>query len=190
MHNSHSVAVALALAAICTAAPAPAQMYKWVDERGTTHYSDTKPDDPKVSDKVRPVNGSLSVYSPDKSLLRAVEVARERANQPPPPEPAPRFYAAPAAMQAPLQYDPCLYEDCGNYYYPAAAYPVRRRVPFAHAAFPPGATAGTINSPGIIPGNSGTTPTGTAGHPEPVKPAVRPRPRPTPHSLEPRVAVR
>jgi len=172
--------IALALIAIFAVAPSAAEMYKWVDERGVTTYSDKKPDDPKSSDKVKTVGGNLSVYSPDKSLLHAVEVARARANQPPPPEP-PRFYAAPV-MEAPFaQNDPCQYTDCGGYYYPAAAYPYRRRAPFVvQTILPPGAQPGLINSPGIIPGNSATTqfntPTRTAKSAvrEPARPRVQP----------------
>src|SRR5262249_19130557 len=106
MRGHHSFRLALALAAVVSAAPVAAALYKWVDERGVTHYSDKKPDDPKSSDKVKTVAGNLSVYSPDKSLLQAVEVARVRASQPPAPEPfyrAPLPYAAPMSPQPPVE---------------------------------------------------------------------------------------
>lgn len=151
--------IALAFVAAVVAAPVSAQLYKWVDGNGATHYSDRKPDDQKTASKVKSVDGAaVSVYSPDKSLLRAVEVARDRANRPAPVEPdrTPQFYAVPVAPQPLAAYDPCLYTDCG-YYYPVAAYPYRRRPALlGQAVLPPGATAGTINSPGIIPGTTGT----------------------------------
>ena len=179
----HTVAIALAVATVFSTAPASAELYKWVDERGVTTYSDKKPDDPKSSDKVKEVAGNLSVYSPDKSLLQAVEVARVRANQPPAPEPyrAPPVYAVPMNPQQPVEYDPCVYGDCG-YYYPVAGYPFRRR-PVHHLGqpiLPPGATAGTVNSPGIIPGNTGTQfgvptmPTNGPVQREPARPRAQP----------------
>lgn len=151
---------AMLLAATVSAAEG---LYKWVDERGVTHYSDRKPDDPKNAGKVMPVAGSLSVYSPDKSLLRAVEIARQRASEPVLPSPTdyvPRPYVAPVAMQPPPSGEPCPYADCAEPYYsytPAPVYGFRRRPAlYAQAVLPPGATAGTVNSPGIIPGNTGT----------------------------------
>ena len=182
-YHPRGLALALALAAAFSVAPVAAQMYKWVDERGVTTYSDKKPDDPKSSDKVKTVNGNLSVYSPDESLLQAVEIARVRASQPPAPDPyrAPPVYAVPMNPQPAIEYDPCVYGDCG-YYYPVAGFPFRRR-PGQHLGqpiLPPGATAGTVNSPGIIPGNTGTQfgqPTRTtniAVQREPARPRAQP----------------
>src|SRR5438552_9383584 len=57
--------------------PAHAQIYKWVDEAGKTHYSDTAPTAGKNLDKVA---DRISVYTPDPALL-----ARAAAR----PEPAP-----------------------------------------------------------------------------------------------------
>src|SRR5258706_13354316 len=46
--------------------PAHAQIYKWVDEAGKTHYSDTAPAGRK---KIDTVADRISVYAPDPSLL-------------------------------------------------------------------------------------------------------------------------
>jgi hypothetical protein len=179
--------VALAFAAAVGAAPVSAQLYKWVDEKGATHYSDRKPDDQKSADKVKSVeNAPVSVYSPDKTLLKAVETARERASRPePPPEPQriARPYVAPVNPQ-PVPNDPCASADCGaDYYSYAPVYATGRHGQrLQQAVLPAGATAGTVNSPGIIPGNSGTTPTGTAGHPAPQRQPSSSRPRPPQHS--------
>ena len=62
--------------AILFAAPAAADLYKWVDERGVTHYSDLRPTKLPATARVEPVTNRVSVYSPDKSLLQAVEAAR------------------------------------------------------------------------------------------------------------------
>ena len=182
--------VALAFAAALAATPVSAQMYKWVDENGATHYSDRKPDDRKTADKVKSVDGNVSVYSPDKTLLRAVETARDKASQPVPAEPerTARPYVAPVGPQPPVQGDPCEYADCGGYYPYAPAYaPRRHEQRLRQAVLPPGAIAGNVNSPGIIPGNSSQS-AGAASLPEPAKQApvqrMRP-PRPAPVPLEP-----
>src|SRR5258708_40265475 len=52
------------LAAAC--APAYAQIYKWVEEAGKTHYSDTAPVGGK---KIDTVADRISVYAPDPTLL-------------------------------------------------------------------------------------------------------------------------
>src|SRR2546428_11733876 len=46
--------------------PACAQIYKWVDEAGKTHYSDQAPAGGK---KLETVADRISVYAPDPSLL-------------------------------------------------------------------------------------------------------------------------
>src|SRR5712692_9899885 len=46
--------------------PAHAQIYKWVDEAGKTHYSDTEPVGRK---KIDTVADRISVYTPDPALL-------------------------------------------------------------------------------------------------------------------------
>ena len=64
----------VAIAAIIAAWPVSAQqIYKWVDERGVTNYSNQPPTDPKTAQKARPVEDRLSVYSPDPGLKQAIE---------------------------------------------------------------------------------------------------------------------
>src|SRR5258708_4039835 len=52
--------------------PAHAQIYKWVDEAGKTHYSDTAP---AGRTKVDTVADRISVYAPDPSIARAAATA-------------------------------------------------------------------------------------------------------------------
>src|SRR5258708_15862827 len=52
--------------------PAHAQIYKWVDEAGKTHYSDTAPAGGR---KVDTVADRISVYAPDPSIARTAATA-------------------------------------------------------------------------------------------------------------------
>src|SRR5262245_38662861 len=56
-----------------------AQLYKWVDERGVTNYSSQPPADPGAAKNLGPVEGNLSVYSPDPALTRAVAASRQES---------------------------------------------------------------------------------------------------------------
>lgn len=177
---------------ILFAAPAGADLYKWVDERGVTHYSDLRPTKLPATARIEPVTNRVSVYSPDKSLLQAVEAARLKKPAPEVPIEHHRSRAPyGAAMQAPppLTYEPCVLADCAivsGVQYPHSStvfHPIRRRPPnLMQAVLPPGAIAGTINSNGAIPGN-------TAGVsnvlPETMKPGPRMRPMATRHFREP-----
>src|SRR5258706_9740683 len=58
----------LSIVILLAAAPAHAQVYKWVDESGQTHYSDKAPASAK---KVSTVTDRVSTYTPDPSLARA-----------------------------------------------------------------------------------------------------------------------
>jgi uncharacterized protein DUF4124 len=58
-----------------------AQLYKWVDERGVTNYSNQPPADPDAVKKLAPVEGNLSVYSPDRTLAQATEAFREGSDR-------------------------------------------------------------------------------------------------------------
>jgi hypothetical protein len=137
------------------------KLYRWVDERGVVTYSDRRPADPNVADGVSQVSRTISVYTPDKTLLQAVEAARVQSSRPAGPVAsyAPPSYA-PAAAPTPLLNDPCAQMDCAEYSgsaYPfPGVLPVRRHGPhLIQAVLPAGATAGTVNSPGIIPGQTG-----------------------------------
>ena len=127
------------LAAICATAPAAAELYKWVDERGVTNYSNTPPPAAATANKLARVENKVSVYTPDESFMQAVKALRERSIKAM-SEPEPQ--SAPAALaSAPPQsgYEKCLAsgrlgcEDIYNVssYYPAywpaaaVAYPLR-----------------------------------------------------------------
>jgi Domain of unknown function (DUF4124) len=152
------------------AAPA-AQLYKWVDERGVTNYSNQPPVNPNAAKNLGPVEGNLSVYSPDPALTRAVAAYRQEngngglaqrvatLERELAAERVARQYAAPA-MAPPA---PCQSGDCYGSYYPAAIgsgggfFPIighkhKRLVP---AQLPVGVTAGNVvGMSGFIPGQS------------------------------------
>jgi hypothetical protein len=163
--------IACLLALLGAAAPAmSAQLYKWVDERGVTNYSNQQPADPNAAKNVGPVAGNLSVYSPDPALTRAVAAFQQENNRGLAArvdylerqleiERLARQYAAPVVPAA----APCQSGDCyGNYgtYYPAGGggfFPIvghknKRLIP---AQLPVGVTAGNVvGMGGFIPGQS------------------------------------
>src|SRR5229473_7124940 len=147
--------------------PAQAQIYKWVDEAGKTHYSDTAPVGRK---KIDTVADRISVYAPDPALLA-------RAAAPAAPDPAlsdrvdrleRQLHAERLARQqselasfAQAAYERCLSErrvDCDSYggampyAGPIAVVPVRHRRPILVRTSFPGLTAGNVVGPGIMPG--------------------------------------
>src|SRR5437899_1676150 len=147
--------------------PAYAQIYKWVDEAGKTHYSDQAPAGGK---KPATVADRISVYAPDPTLLA-------RAAAPAAPDPAlsdrvdrleRQLHAERLARQqyelaslAQAAYERCLSErrvDCDGYggtmpyAGPIAVVPVRHRRPmFVRTSFT-GLSAGNVVGPGIMPG--------------------------------------
>jgi hypothetical protein len=172
----------IALVAILAVAPASAQVYKWVDERGVTNYSNQPPADPTAANKVAIVEDKISVYTPDKALMQAVEAARQRSNQglservaslerQLEAERRARQYASAAEVQT--AYDPCLGGraiDCSgiyNGYYPYR--PAVVIVPFRYrprsivqTQLTPGTIAGNVvGMNGFIPGNSAAASAGT-----------------------------
>ena len=164
--GSSLVSVVILLAA--ASGPAHAQIYKWVDEVGQTHYSDKAP---ATGKKVDTVVDRISVYAPDPSIARAAattganpalsdrvdrlerQLYSERL--------ARQQYELAAYTQASqVAYERCLAErrvDCdygGNVPYagPVALVPVRQRRPqFVPMPFA-GSTAGNVVGPGIMPG--------------------------------------
>lgn len=66
----------IGIAALCAAVPASAELYKWVDERGVTNYSNERP--PAGANKVARVDNTISVYTPDESFMQSVKAMRER----------------------------------------------------------------------------------------------------------------
>ncbi len=67
----------IGLAALCATASASAELYKWVDERGVTNYSNERPA-AAAANKVARVESTISVYTPDDSFLQSVKAMRER----------------------------------------------------------------------------------------------------------------
>ena len=159
------------LAAILAAAPAYAELFKWVDGRGITNYSNQPPADPKAAKKLTTVEDRISVYTPDKALLEAVEAYRQQSNNRAvagkieslerqlEEERRARQYAA-ADVQAAR--DPFY---SGYPYVPASVFvPVRSRPlsSIAQVQLAPGTIAGNVvGMHGFIAGNSAGAPAGT-----------------------------
>jgi hypothetical protein len=165
---------ALLIAALAMLASAPssaAQLYKWVDERGVTNYSNQPPADPNAVSKVQPVEGNLSVYSPDPALTQAVAAFHQGASdrrladrvdylerQLEAERLARQYTAAVAAAPVPCPPGVDCYGNYGGYYtgigggfFPVA--PRHKRLTQAH--LPLGATAGNVvGMNGFIPGQS------------------------------------
>jgi len=158
----------LACVALLGAAPAASgQLYKWVDERGVTNYSNQPPVNPGAAKNLGPVAGNLSVYSPDPALLKAVASYRQDSydrrlaervdylERQLAAEKMARQYAA-AAIPAPVASG----DYYGGSYYPAGIgggfFPVgRKHNHLFPAQLPVGATAGnTVGMGGFIPGQS------------------------------------
>ena len=172
----------VAIAAIIAAWPVSAQqIYKWVDERGVTNYSNQPPTDPKTAQKARPVEDRLSVYSPDPGLKQAIEDlhknVEERQNRRRIEQLEDQLAAerrareAAAAAAAPQDteraYDRCLADgrlDCGEIYgiYPYHVpvvvrphHPKHKRKHFSGPTLKPGTIAGNVTADNnFIPGNS------------------------------------
>ena len=159
--------VAILLAA--TGGTAYAQIYKWVDEAGKTHYSDQAPAGGKKPDMVA---DRISVYAPDPALL-----ARAAATSVPDPALSNRVdrlerqvhTARLARQQQELSftqasqsvYERCLAErrvDCDSYAGtmpyagPIAVVPLRHRRPIRVRTSFTGLGAGNVVGPGIMPG--------------------------------------
>ncbi len=126
-------------AAIFSIAPAAAELYKWVDERGVTNYSGEPPASATPANKLTRVENKISVYTPDDGVMQAVKAVRERAIQAiTAPEPARSPVTRIAVEQS--GYEQCVTsgrlgcEDLYPAYYPAAYLPVGgygygRRIP-------------------------------------------------------------
>jgi uncharacterized protein DUF4124 len=72
------VLVALFLAATCATS---AELYKWVDEKGVTNYSNEPPKGVKATPVT--VDDRISVYTPDEATTKSMERAKERLARPP-----------------------------------------------------------------------------------------------------------
>ena len=161
----------LALVAVLVGASANvhAQVYKWVDQNGVTNYAAKPPTQTNSVKKLDVVAERLSVYAPDKAVLRALSSASSR-NDPTlsnridwlerqlAAERLARQYAAAGeagAMQA--AYEQCLSQrrvDCDslNGYYPYAPFAVavtrhrNRQQPFFPNNSLSGVTAGNVTA--------------------------------------------
>jgi len=156
---------------------AHAQIYKWVDEAGKTHYSDSAPAGRK---KIDTVADRISVYTPDPALLA-------RAAAPAAPDPAlsdrvdrleRQLHAERLARQqlelaafSQAAYERCLSDrrvDCDYgdtpYIGPIAVVPLRHRRPVLVRTSFTGLTAGNVVGPGIMPGNFNGPKAITAGN--------------------------
>ncbi len=149
---------------------AHAQIYKWVDEAGKTHYSDTAP----AGGKLDTVAERISVYTPDPALLaRAAATAErdpalsdrvDRLERQLHAERLARHQVELAAFTQASQsvYERCLAErrvDCDAYggtmpyVGPIAVVPVRHRRPVLVRTSFTALSAGNVVGPGIMPGN-------------------------------------
>lgn len=117
------IQLSIVLAASLAAMPACAELYKWVDERGVTNYSNDPPSDPKSAKKLVRVENKLSVYTPDEGFMQAVKALRERSiktlSEPEPERQTQQF----SIIQPQSPYERCLASgrlDCdapyGGYY--------------------------------------------------------------------------
>ena len=137
MHAAYPIIALLALT--CVSATASAQLYKWVDERGITNYSNDAPPAATTANKLTRVENKISVYTPDDSFMQAVKATRERSI---------KALAEPEPTRSPvarIEVQQSGYEQCvtsgrigcddlypGYYpaaYLPAAYYPYRRVYP-------------------------------------------------------------
>jgi hypothetical protein len=159
------------LAIILAAASASAQVYKWVDERGVTNYSNQPPAG-KAAKNVGLVEDRISVYSSDKTVTASTDAPRQKSDQALADkisslerqleeERWARQYASAAAAQS--AYDPCLGNiNCNGLYdgyYSAPTFvfaPVRHRPRrIVQPQLAPGTIAGNaVGMNGFIPGNS------------------------------------
>jgi hypothetical protein len=152
--------------------PAYAQIYKWVDERGTTNYSSTPPSGDAAAKKPAAVADRISVYAPEPGVQRAIgansanrerinsdritalerQLAAERQNS--------QYAAIGDTSAAQAAYAQCLAErriDCDyDYGYNPYAYapygiavalPVSRHRPRHHTVTRPAASTGTVAHP-------------------------------------------
>jgi hypothetical protein len=149
--------------------PAHAQIYKWVDEAGKMHYSDTAPTGGKTLDKVA---DRISVYTPDPALL--ARAAAAPASDPVLSDRVDRLerrvHAERLARQRELAsftqasqtvYERCLSErrvDCDAYggtmpyVGPIAVVPVRHRRPVLVRTSFTALSTGNLMGPRIMPG--------------------------------------
>lgn len=74
---------AMALVAACAALAAPAQVYKWVDEKGRTHYGERPPEGVKSTEVARPTPPSdpARAGAPEDWRRKLQEARRDKAQR-------------------------------------------------------------------------------------------------------------
>jgi len=165
MKTSSLASIVMVLAA--ASAPAHAQIYKWVDASGKTHYSDTAPAGGK---NTATLADRVSVYTPDAPVARAepVVVASPALSERVDNLERQLQYERLARQQVELAYAPGPQADYGGYAYPVAV-PVRRHLrakpirPFPGAnVVGPGIMPGTFNGPNAVTAGNFTVRTSLA----------------------------
>ncbi len=151
--------------AALAAAPAHADVYKWVDQNGVTNYSGKPPTGTKAVKKIDGVAQRLSFYTPDAALVLAMAAGSrggdrilsdridslERQLE---AERRARMYAAAAGFQSSqTAYERCVADrrvDCNGGYYPYPPAVVvanqRRQTPFVPSVAVTGVTAGNVTN--------------------------------------------
>jgi hypothetical protein len=159
---AHVSALLIAATVLCAPAAA-AELYKWVDERGVTNYSNTPP----AGKPAAVVEDRLSIYTPEEPVTEALERAKKRPARPPQPTPPAgrggELERTPVAPP-PIVSDPCNNSsdpNCRGYLYDS--FPVfqnrRHPAPLPQPQLAPGTTAGNVTAPNnYIPGQSGSAP--------------------------------
>ena len=149
--------------ATLAAAPAHADVYKWVDQHGVTNYAGKPPADAKAVKKVDILAQRLSVYTPDAALVLAIasgsrgsdRILSDRVDsleRQLEAERRARQAAAAAGLQAAqAAYDRCVADrrvDCNgnNFQYPPAMVVTnpRRQTPFVPTVAVTGVSAGNV----------------------------------------------
>jgi hypothetical protein len=151
-----------------------AELYRWIDERGVTNYSNEPPPKGASAKDVRTVEDRLSVYTPEKSAPVASPPAQQTRSASVTREPEPEPRASAAARSAAPAYDPCITSANEIVCYGPAPYDASpvfsgryRRPRLVQPELRPGAIAGNVTgSGGYIAGQSANAP-----------PAVSPRAR-------------
>jgi len=105
---SNGIRMLFMLIAAAASLPASAELYRWVDERGVTNYSNERPPATATAKKLTNVADKVSVYTPDEQLIKAVKAMRERSLQTAAEPEAPRNPVARIAAQPQSGYEQCL----------------------------------------------------------------------------------
>lgn len=154
------------LMAVLIAAPATAQVYKWVDEKGVTNYASTAPSPSQAAKKLGTIAERISVYTPDTAVARALDAGARRnegilsrsidrlERQLEAERQARQYAAAAEARASQAAYDQCVAErhvDCDDSrgYFPYASAVVAAPVQIRRPRFVPvvavtGVTAGNV----------------------------------------------